>query len=59
MCLTLLLLDEEKKKNPRKTWTKSWLLRRKEKSCYYNLMQELALEVSEFIYFLLKEILYY
>ncbi|GBM86025.1 hypothetical protein AVEN_30522-1 [Araneus ventricosus] len=35
---------KERQKTKRKVWARKWLLRRKQKGCYENLMKELALE---------------
>ncbi|GBM45834.1 hypothetical protein AVEN_180705-1 [Araneus ventricosus] len=40
--LGTVLIEKEKPK--RKVWARKWLLRRKQKGCYENLMKELALE---------------
>ncbi|KFM66758.1 hypothetical protein X975_13353, partial [Stegodyphus mimosarum] len=42
-----ILKTKEKKRTKRSTWSRKWLLRRKQLGCYENLMRELALEDSE------------
>ncbi|KAF8789730.1 hypothetical protein HNY73_007649 [Argiope bruennichi] len=47
LCIILGTVLKEKEKPKRKLWSRKWLLRRRQKGCYENLMRELALEDAE------------